>query len=161
MDHLLTVIGGPRECLRVDSLEAYVRKVREIRVGHGLRAELKRSNVAVPTHVSDGRWVFDCPCGSAGLASHEWGIGICVDCGTVHKVSFPADRETVEAVLLERPVLRRHYFADEKTAARRGMARPEKLDDLEDENHRAGLGLGPRAEKVLERAKRREARGRD
>lgn len=152
MQWLQNVIGGPRECLRVDSWDAYVAKVRAIRVGIGLDPSLKESRAPLPAHVSDGRWVFDCPCGSAGLASHEWGRGICVDCGTIHAVAFPEDRAEVEAALLARPrVVSRHYFPDEATAKQRRLVRAETLDDLHAENDALEL---PRKPGGLVRAKK-------
>lgn len=140
MDHLNDVIGGPRECLRVDSRRAYERRVQAIRVGLGLAPTLRLGTEKLHPHVSDGRWVVDCPCGSAGLASHEWGVGICADCGTIHPVAFPRDRAAVEAVLLARPVVTtRHYFPHADTAARRGLAKGETLAGLRKENAARGL----------------------
>lgn len=148
-------IGGPREGLRVDSLAAYEDKVRKIRAGYGLAGALKRSSVALPAYVSDGRWVVDCPCGSGALASHEWAVAICPDCGTIHPAAFPDDREMVEAVLVARPARNRHYFPHEDTAERRGLARAERLEDLEDENVAHGYDVGRRAEQVRKRQERK------
>lgn len=135
MNWLQDAIGGPRECLQVDSPEAYELWARRVRMGMRAPAALKRATRSQPAHVSDGRWCFDCPCGSAGLASHEWGVGICVDCGVIHPVTFPDDRAEAEATLLARPnVLHRHYFPHAATARRRGLARGETVEHLEAEN---------------------------
>lgn len=141
MDHLRDVIGGPRECLRVDSREAYLRKAKEIRVALGLRdPELRPGTETLTPHVSDGRWVVDCPCGSAGLASHEWNIGICVDCGTIHPLRFPRDRAAVEAELLARPhPLQRHFFPATESAERRGLPAGETLASIRRENNARGV----------------------
>lgn len=139
MQHLQDVIGGPRECLRVDSLDDWTRKAMQIRASLGLPAQLTRSSVAVPAHVSDGRWVFDCPCGSAGLASHEWATGICIDCGTIHAVAFPAQRADVEAELLARPVRNRHFFPHAPDALKRGLPAGETLASIRRENLAYGI----------------------
>jgi hypothetical protein len=133
------VIGGPRECLGVSSLDAWQNKAKTMRVRMGLSPALRTATRKQPAHVSVSRWVFDCPCGSAGLASHEWGVGICVDCGVIHPVSFPDDRAEVEAVLLDRPVQNRHYFPARETATRRGFARGERLADITGENEIRGV----------------------
>jgi len=140
MQFLERSIGGPRECLGVDSREAWERKAKTIRVRMGLPPRLTEAAEKRAAFVSAGRWVFDCPCGSAGLASHEWGVGICPDCGTVYGVTFPRNREAVEAALLERPVGNRHYFPDAEVAERRGLGRAERLSDLRQENDLRGLG---------------------
>lgn len=140
------VIGGPRECLRVDSLEAWTLKAMAIRAGLGLRTQLTRSSTTLPAHVSDGRWVVDCPCGSAGLASHEWGVGICVDCGTIHAVAFPVQRKAVEETLLARPnPANRHFLPADAHRHRltvRAAGRGESLDEAQRREDAAAAMVG-------------------
>lgn len=139
MDHLTNVIGGPRECLRVDNREAFERRIRTIRVQLGLNPTLRLGTETLTPHVSDGRWVVDCPCGSAGLASSEWNVGICADCGTIHPLRFPRDREAVEAELLARPSpLQRHFFPGKDCATRRGLPAGETLASIRRENEARG-----------------------
>jgi len=156
-------IGGPRECLRVDSLDAWVRRAMAIRAGLGWTAQLTRSSVALPAHVSDGRWVVDCPCGSAGLASHEWGVGICVDCGTIHAVAFPPQRKAVEETLLARPnPTNRHFMpaaaAEHRIAARAAAAGTTRAVARASENlARAAFGAEPIRGETLASLRRENA----
>lgn len=130
MQHLMTAIGGPRECLRVDTPDAYRRWARRTRMAMHLPAALTASSTPIPAHVSDGRWVADCPCGGAGLVEPDWGFTICVSCGIEHRVALPRDWPEVEDVLLARPSpTNRHFFPRAAVAhrlvsiaARRGVS---------------------------------------
>jgi len=139
VEHLTHVIGGPRACLRVDSIEEYRRWARRVRLAMHLPAALTVSQTPLVAHVSDGRWCADCPCGAAALCEPDWGMGICPDCGTEYPITFPADREAVEAVLLARPSPRlRHFFPHEETATRRGLPAGETVASLRRENRANG-----------------------
>jgi len=60
-------------------------------------------------YVNHSRWVVDCPCGSAQLASRNDRRFWCTDChnawaqGKWASVDWPKDAEDIEALLLQRP----------------------------------------------------------
>lgn len=66
---------------------------------------------ALPVHVNHGRWIVECPCGSAQLASRTDRRFFCVECGNVTfegkwvRVEWPSDSEVaeIEQALQERP----------------------------------------------------------
>lgn len=66
---------------------------------------------ALPVKVNHGRWVVECPCGSAQLASRTDRRFYCVECGNVLfegkwvKVEWPSDNElaVIEQTLAARP----------------------------------------------------------
>lgn len=142
---LKDVIGTPVECLRVASEDEYRRKVLAIQKGQGLIPRLTETGEKRPVHVSDGRWVLDCDCGNGCLA-HPGGakgwpqpVAMCTECGNVYVPVFPDQRKEVEATLLARPVMHRHFFPDEETALKRGLRQGESLADLKSENTDWGL----------------------
>ena len=128
-------IGTPQTVLLVPTPAAYETWARRVRLDLHLPAALTRSETPIAAHVSDGRWVIDCPCGGGALAEPAWGIGICVDCGTIHPVTFPRERAAIEEVLLARPSeVNRHFLPAEAhrhrltvRAARRGMSLETEL----------------------------------
>lgn len=75
--------------------------------------------------VNYGRWLFDCGgCRAGVLASREWGLGLCCQCGGVYEdVEFPENAEEIEAVLGRRPNLSNQNWTVGET-----------LKDLEREN---------------------------
>lgn len=81
--------------------------------------------------ISGGRWVVICVCGNAPSASPEWRLACCCECGRIYEaVSFPENREAIEAVLLLRPVSRTRNWVPSETVA-----------DLEHENVAHGHGV--------------------
>jgi hypothetical protein len=136
---LRNVIGGPREAHGVDSPDSYARRAKAFLIKHGLSTGLQDRPQTPSAYVSDGRWVVDCDCGNAPSASHEWGLAICFECGSVYRPHFPADRGEIEAELLKRPVANRHFFGDTWVAFRRRRS-VDTLDTLRAENVAHGIG---------------------
>ena len=101
-------------------------------VASGLRSiRIHESNVPIEARVNNGRWLFDCDCGSGVAADPDFAAAYCFGCGAIHTVVvFPDDRADVERVLLERP----------KTATR-NWEPPETVATLETENRRHGVRL--------------------
>lgn len=71
-------------------------------------------------YVNHGRWVVDCPCGSAQLASRSDRRFFCTDCrntfahGKWVGVVWPADEADIEGLLLQRPdVKTRNWYPTE------------------------------------------------
>jgi hypothetical protein len=81
---------------------------------------------------SVARWIADCPRCRAG-AAYVWLEGpllmICVACGVTSPVVVPAERATIEALLLARP-----------NSAQRAWMPGESLDRLRAENQLLGVG---------------------
>jgi len=65
---------------------------------------------AVLAEIDFGQWIGHCECGGAEFVDHEEPIFMCFSCGNrnnagyLRPVIFPAERETIEALVLERPV---------------------------------------------------------
>lgn len=72
-------------------------------------SDSEQSKTRLLAYVNHGRWVVDCPCGSAQLASRSDRRFWCVEChnawasGKWVGVDWPQDEADVEALLLERP----------------------------------------------------------
>ncbi len=82
----------------------------------------------VLAYVNYSRWVADCLNCSAGMALQP-GVNqvVCLECGERYDVTWPKDREAIEALLLLRPQRNRHW-------------RPgETIEDLERENREHGI----------------------
>lgn len=64
----------------------------------------------IRAHVSENRWVADCPSCGAGIACWtEYDQACCLGCGHAFTVEWPADRVAGEAVLEARPPANRHW----------------------------------------------------
>ena len=70
---------------------------------------------AVEAEINYGRWIALCPdCGGAEYVSPDEQIFYCFSCGNIanagngRPVKFPADRQAIEAAILERPVIERN-----------------------------------------------------
>lgn len=65
--------------------------------------------------INHGRWVGLCPeCNSGIMTDPLWTEARCFDCGAVfHDVVWPKDRETIEELLLLRPVSNQNWKATE------------------------------------------------
>jgi hypothetical protein len=64
-----------------------------------------RSTVPLYAEVNDGRWIAQCPCHDGIACDPDIPVGVCLGCGTIHPVLFPAKREQdkIEAALKSRP----------------------------------------------------------
>lgn len=84
---------------------------------------------AVP-FINGGKWVVLCDCGDAPMASPAWDIARCFNCGAIYRsLAWPAEREAIEAALLDRP-----------QAITRSWLAGESLADLQAQNVEHGLG---------------------
>lgn len=82
--------------------------------------------------VDDGRWLADCSlCPGAELVEPGERM-LCGSCGAVSTVKWPSEADTIESVLVERPVTNRFWFPGETVA------------DLRRENIEHGLPEGRR-----------------
>lgn len=107
-------------------------------------ASIDQSPFELPVEVNQGRWIVECPCGSAQLASRTDRRFYCVECGNalfegmwVH-VAWPAEAEALEAELLRRPfAANRNWRPDETTEE----GEPVGLEALREETdvHMAAL----------------------
>ena len=92
------------------------------------------ADVTLDAYVNAGRWVVDCPCGSAQIASKTDLRFFCVECGNVWcegkwaKVRFTREAKAVEAALMRRPFSRNRNWVPSETPA-----------DLEAENRENGV----------------------
>ncbi len=134
-------IGRPQQAHGVQSPDEYREAVKAFLLRHGLKPVLCERPERPVAYVSDGRWVVDCDCGNGCIASPEWGLALCFECGGAYHPPFPSDLADVEAVLLARPHPRdRHYFPEAELARARGIARAETVHDLRRENQAHGIG---------------------
>lgn len=80
---------------------------------------IARDELAVYVRVDHGRWVADCPCGSAQLACMTDLRLFCVDCGNAHadgrwvKTIWPTSTVEIDRVLSLRPLPYQNWTADE------------------------------------------------
>jgi hypothetical protein len=74
--------------------------------------ELLDRDLPLYAHVSEGRWVADCPCCNAGIAIHpEWPNAYCFGCHAAFSdIRIPSDWPEVERLLMLRPVPRNRNF---------------------------------------------------
>lgn len=103
--------------------------VQKLRVMHGLPLVTDWTPKGkVEAEIHQGRWVVECPvpgCTNAELGDPAWPRFVCCGgcgCGPL-AVVFPAARQEIEALLLERPV-----------PATRGWLKHETVADLKREN---------------------------
>lgn len=82
--------------------------------------------------VNHGRWLADCPTGDgdAPVIDPEWGIAICLTCGSIFTTSIvlPAEWPAIDAALMQRPL-----------APNRNWTHAETLADLLADNAAHGL----------------------
>lgn len=95
--------------------------------------ELRSSRQTLRARVDWNRWLVDCPCGGAAAAWPEHDRACCLDCFTIHPVSFPDADERAAAgkVLDQRPT----------DADRHWDPRDESVADLKAENAVRGHGF--------------------
>jgi hypothetical protein len=94
----------------------------------GLPVTVSDRHAPIQACINHGRWVALCDCGAGMAIDPDWPEARCFGCGTVHHVIVvPADRATIETVLLARPPQHRHW------------APTETVDDLRAENRRHGV----------------------
>lgn len=125
-------LGGARACLEL--LNRQRDKLDEPRMPDP-PADSRRGTETLLAYVNHGRWVVDCPCGSAQLASRSDRRFFCVDCrnawalGKWVGVAWPAQAGDIEGLLLQRPFPKN-----------RNWNPGEDLMTLVAENVAAGLG---------------------
>lgn len=153
MQWLRDQIGTPQTQHNVKTPDAYRAAAKEAMARLGVRPRIVKKGERPAAFVSDGRWVVLCPCGNGCIASREWGLAVCYECGAEYEPVFPDDADDAEAVLLARTgATDRHYFPDAKLARRHGLARAETAADLVEENR--ARGLKDRAGKLKDREDR-------
>jgi len=126
-----------------EDLAAHTRRMKEQARQFGVDVpaldDLARVADVVPlmARVEHGRWIVDCPdCKGAGFAWEDERLFMCQSCwnaavgGAWRPITFPAEREAIEAVLLARPLhTNRNWFPH------------ETVDDLRAENVAHGCPL--------------------
>lgn len=71
--------------------------------------------------ISAGTWMVECPCGNGVVLAPRWGkqpdaehvyaLGCCYECGAVYEgIPMPAEKATIEAVLLRQTNLAYRYW---------------------------------------------------
>lgn len=68
-------------------------------------------------YVNHGRWIADCLCGSGVACSPDFEQAVCLECGTVHRVTFPTTKAIAAAakVLAARPMSARNWRPEIET----------------------------------------------
>lgn len=93
-----------------------MQKKRALLPALGLRDPWPAPPGAVP-FVVGGKWVVLCPCGDAPMASPEWDVARCFECGAIYAaLAWPADRSAIEAALVVRPAAVRAWLPTETVA---------------------------------------------
>lgn len=86
----------------------------------------------VPARIDDNRWIADCPeemCSGSEFVDWEWPYFVCLACGSgAYEVTFPAQREAIEAELMKRPNPGNRWWSPGETVA-----------DLRRENKKRGI----------------------
>jgi hypothetical protein len=78
---------------------------------HGKPWNKKTGGKPVEARLDFGRWLADCECGGAEYVSHTEPVFYCMSCGNAQyggaarPVVFPKNREQIEVLVLERPVI--------------------------------------------------------
>lgn len=86
----------------------------------------ERAAASAP-YISLGQWVMNCACRNAPSVSVAWDLACCLECGAIYRgLTFPEDRDAIEAVLLKRDRRARNW------------APPETLADLVAQNRASG-----------------------
>jgi hypothetical protein len=133
-DHIIGPIEGYSH-LRVTSAAKYLSVQSEFLArnraagedAHPHEATNEEKAQASEPFINIGQWKMRCACNDAPSVSVEWDLACCFECGAIYRnLSFPADRASIEAVLLCR--------------GRRGRnwEHPETLADLIAQNIEAG-----------------------
>lgn len=99
----------------------FERMNREAQARHGKIGGKARGKITA--YINHNRWVADCPnCGAGIGLLPDAGQAVCLECGERYSVTWPKEREAIEAVLLERRRVNRHWYPG------------ETIDDLRREN---------------------------
>ena len=132
-----TTITGPLHAHGVRTPEEYLAKQRqhlqELRIARSAQG-FRDPWIAIArpaAFISGGRWVLMCACGNAPSVDPDWLLAACFECGAIyHAFELPAERTTIERLLLERPQMRN-----------RNWRAPETVEDLaaENEEHLSSL----------------------
>jgi hypothetical protein len=104
---------------------------------------------SVNARIEHGRWLVDCPCGSAYVPSQAEPYLICIECanqdndGKWIDIIFPANKEAIEATLLKRPIIVKRYRQTNSPmfAENRNWTPGETIDQLRQENLEHGLEI--------------------
>lgn len=110
---LQNVIGGPKQAHAISTPDEYAARARAFLEARGQPPALSEATSQPTAYVNDGRWVCDCPrafCNNSPSVSPDWGIAICLECGTVSRPMLPAFPASVERILLARPDARMRHF---------------------------------------------------
>jgi hypothetical protein len=104
-----------------DALEQRHAKVLQAKRDSGVDARMHDDPTVKIARINEGRWIFDCTCGSGVLTHPAWQIGRCFACGATYTaVQFPEhdERRKIELLLVQRPNLaNRNWTPGETTAA--------------------------------------------
>lgn len=99
-----------------------------IPLDNALAAPLGPPEIAVPAYANHGRWIAECPdCSGAQMASpsdYRFMCNLCANVavgGAWRPVTWPEERDSIEALLIERPLANQNWTPG------------ETLDDLADE----------------------------
>ena len=86
-----------------DEYRAYARRMLdELNARFGLNLAVAVREGRPPALINAGRWLVVCPCGNAPSADPDWGLAICLECGSEFRPVFPSDVAGIETALLDR-----------------------------------------------------------
>ncbi len=121
--------------VRIDSAQS-LRKVERHIASTFYGIEIGQAGEVVTAYVNEYRWVITCPACNAGInVTPGFKESACMECGRVHRVTFPSADEMAEAerLLRARPLKHRNWFPSDVTIAGSTFKR-ERISDLRDEN---------------------------
>jgi len=137
-----THIIGPRQVHNVTTAQVYLlAQLRQIRatVQRGLQPEGTVPHVVTPApkpYIGHRGWMLICSCNGGVSVSVEWDLACCFECGALYAgLEFPANREEIEALLLQRPERFRLW---NPPAAVKNSPEPETVSSLVVENLKYG-----------------------
>lgn len=148
------------------SVRGYIRKMQErIHKERGIAVTVRELDVPagqeptgtpVQARIWQGQWIADCECNSASFVDPEEPIFFCFGCGNrsngskPRPVIFPAKRQEIERLILERPV---DDLAGLTDMERAGMARPVLFVEVNEEIVEPNLAAGHGASAPLTKRK--------
>jgi len=144
------MVMGPRSVYRVTTSLDWIVHAKDFLARNGKPPILVERVEQPPAFISAGRWVVKClfPCSGGMMASPEWNLAICYECGSLFRPIFPENWKEIESVISQRPTADvMNYFPDPVIAFEYGVAkldesgsglRGETIDDLirENEEHK-------------------------
>ena len=90
----------------------------------------------MPAYINWGRWVVDCPCGSAREINAMPAEIPCVECGDILLPQYPANYKVIERILAKRPTVK---IGAQMIPKNRNWKPGETLVALRRENKENGL----------------------